>query len=246
MFRHVFLLLMAFMALTQAARAQFSDSIRHQAAFSSTGVLNRTNDRRSYLFNNNIRLRMRRPRTDANLFAGWIYGAQQQRLTNNDFNTVADWNLRSRLPRFYYWSLGSFETSYSLNVINRVQAGSGLAYNILDRGDSLSLNISNGILYEQSRLRLGDTAQSHYSTARNSLRLRLRYRLKQYLNVESTAFLQNSLSDDTDYIIRSNTTISLKLQKWLALTTALTYNKVTRTRSENLLLTFGLTVERWF
>ena len=33
---------------------------------------------------------------------------------------------------------------------------------------------------------------------------------------------------------------------WLALTSALTYNKVARTQRENLLLTFGFTVEDWF
>jgi hypothetical protein len=64
--------------------------------------------------------------------------------------------------------------------------------------------------------------------------------------IDGSNFLQNSLDRKQDYIIRSTTNLSFKLQKWLSLTTSLNYNRANRTQSENLLLTYGLTVEKYF
>ncbi len=228
-----------------AAFAQFSDSVHYHLQYAATGVLNKTNDATSYLLTNTLRVNTRLRRLDANGAVNWLFGEQDRQLSNNDFNSTVDFNLRSRLPRLYYWGLGSFEKSYSLKVINRTQAGAGLAANIVDRGDSLSLNVSDGLLYEYSALQLSDSSESYYSTVRNSFRLRLRFRLWQRLSFESTSFIQHSLRDGSDYIIRSNSSLGISLRNWLSLTTALTYNKVTRTNSENLLLTFGLTVDGW-
>lgn len=228
------------------ACAQFNDSTHYRLAYTGTGVLNHTNDAVSYLLTNSLRINMRQKKVDANGAAAWLFGQQGNRLTNNDFSSAIDFNLRSRLPHLYYWGLGSFEKSYSLKVNNRTQGGFGLAYNILDRPDSLQLNISDGLLYEYSDLKLGDTAQNIYSIVRNSLRLRFRLRLQRIVTLEGTGFFQHSLEDGSDYIIRTNTSLSVKLRKWLALTSALNFNKVSKTRSENLLLTLGVTVEGWF
>jgi len=228
------------------AIAQFSDSVRYHLQYSTTGVLNNTSTAFNYLITNSARLNMRQKRADANAAVNWVYGQQGSRLSNNDFSTVADFNLRTRQQRFYSWGLGSFEKSYSLKVANRTQGGLGLAYNVLDRPDSLQLNISDGLLYEYSALAPTDSTKEFYSTIRNSLRIRLRIRLQRIVTLDGVAFVQQSLSDGNDYIIKSNATLSIKLRKWLALSTALSYNRVQRTRAENLLLTFGISVDGWF
>lgn len=228
------------------ARAQFSDSVRYHCVYTGTGVLNNTNTAFNYLVTNSLRLGMRQKRVDANAALGWIYGQQGTRLSNNDFSSIVDLNFRSRLPRFYYWGLGSFEKSYSLKVANRTQGGAGFAYNVLDRPDSLQLNISDGLLYEYSELVPTDSTRDRYSTIRNSLRVRLRIRVQRYITLDGVAFVQQSLGDANDYIVKSNATLSVKLKRWLALSAALNYNRVQRTRSENLLLSFGVTVDSWF
>ncbi len=230
---------------TGAAVAQFNDSVHYHLQYAGTGVLNKTNSATSYLITNTLRVNTRLRRIDASGAVNWLFGEQDHRLSNNDFNSTIDFNLRSRLPGLYYWGLSSFEKSYSLKVINRTQAGAGLASNIIDRGDSLSINLSDGLLYEYSALQLSDSAESYFRTVRNSFRLRLRFRLWQMLSFESTSFVQHSLCDASDYIIRSNSSLGIKLRNWLSMTTALTYNVVTRTNSENLLLTFGLMMDGW-
>ncbi|KYP15468.1 MAG: hypothetical protein A1D16_08210 [Flavihumibacter sp. CACIAM 22H1] len=59
-------------------------------------------------------------------------------------------------------------------------------------------------------------------------------------------FLQHSLSDKEDYIIRTTNTVSFHLKKWLSLTVGLTYNKLNFIQSENLLFNYGLTLENVF
>ena len=85
-----------------------------------------------------------------------------------------------------------------------------------------------------------------YQTFRNSLRLQYKFVIKEIVVLEGRHFLQNSLSLGSDYIIKSNTALSVKLRSWLAVTAALTYNKLNRTNRENLLMNYGLTVEKYF
>lgn len=246
--RALFLLLqlLAFVGNPRSASAQFTDTTHYHIRYTSTGIYNRTEANRSYLFTNSLRLGTKHERLEGNAAITWLYGAQADRLTNNDFTSAVDVNYHSQLPHLYYWGLGIFEKSYSLKVNNRTQAGLGFAYNLVDRRDSLYLNISDGLLYEYSDLQLADGSRELYSSIRNSLRLRTRIRIRRTLTFEGTGFLQNSLQRRDDYIIRSTASLSLQLRRWLALTSALTYNKVARTQRENLLLTFGLTVENWF
>lgn len=247
--RPALLLILTLLLLqTQTASGQaFNDSLHYRVRFSGTGVINRTEKASSYLLSNGLRLGTRYKRLDANAAANYIYGQQDKQLSNNDFNSTLDFNFHSRLPRFYYWGLGGFEKSYSLKVINRTQAGGGVAYSFLDRGDSLFLNVSDGLLYEYSSLEQPtNTSETFHSIIRNSLRLRLRYKWRQFITFESTSFLQNSLQNSGDYLIRSNTSLGFQVRKGIALTSAFTYNKVSLTNRENVLLTFGITLDQWF
>lgn len=237
---------LAVICLLQPAQAQFNDSVRYHLVYSTTGVLNNTNTAFNYLLTNSFRFGTRQKRLDANFAAGWVYGQQGSRLSNNDFNAVADVNFKSSLPHFYYWGLGSFEKSFSLKVANRTQGGVGVAYNVLDRPDSLQLNVSNGFLYEYSELVPTDSTRIESSILRNSLRIRLRLRLQRYITLDGVGFFQQSLSNGDDYLVKTNATLSIRLRRWLALSTALSYNRVQLTRSENLLLTFGVTIDSWF
>lgn len=139
----------------------------------------------------------------------------------------------------------SFASSYSLKIYHQFQAGAGIGYSIIN--DSLAdLVISDGLLYETSDLLLPSGKQDNYNTVRNSLRIKYKWMINDLLSFEGTHFWQPALSDFNDYMIRSNTTLSIKLRKWLNLTTGFTYNKISRTGRENLLINFGLTAETYF
>jgi hypothetical protein len=64
--------------------------------------------------------------------------------------------------------------------------------------------------------------------------------------LDGTHFWQPSFYDGKDYILKTNISVSVKLRKWLNLSSAAVYNKVNRTQRENLLITFGLVAERYF
>jgi hypothetical protein len=175
----------------------------------------------------------------------WIYGEQQRRLTNNDFTSTLDFNLYKTFPHFYYWGLLNYEKSYSLKINNRLQAGLGVAYNVLDKPNAW-INLSDGILYETSNLRVNDSTNKAFQIFRNSFRLRYRFVLREAIVFDGLHFLQNSLSDRNDYNIKSISNLTFKVRKWLGLTTSATYNRAQQTRRENLLITFGLTAEKYF
>lgn len=239
----IVLILVMFSCVT--AHAQFNDSVFHYINYASTGIINKTNDGNSYLLTNGLRFNINKKSVRLSSTNSWIYGQQQLRLTNNDFNSTLDFNLYKTFPHFYYWGLANYDKSYSLKINNRLQAGLGTAYNIVDKPDTW-LNISNGILFETSNLQLTDSTNKAYRLYRNSFRLRYRFVIKEIIVLDGTNFLQNSLSDKNDYIIKSINSISLKLRKWLSLTTSATYNQMNVTQRENLLLTFGLTAEKYF
>lgn len=230
---------------TTGLYAQFNDSTFYLVKHATTGIVNRTNENSSFAFSNALRLGISKKRIALNNSSNWIYGQQQKRLTNNDFSTELDFNWYTKRRKFYYWGLGTYEASYSLKVNNRTQAGLGGAYSFVD-SKYLFINLSNGILYEFADLKLTDSTNDVYSTFRNSFRFRFHYVYKDRVIIDHVSFLQNSLSKQADYIINTNTSITFKLSKWISLTSALKYNKVNRNKRENLLLTFGLTAEKYF
>jgi hypothetical protein len=132
-----------------------------------------------------------------------------------------------------------------LKINNQLQAGLGIAYNIIDK-KTLVWNLSDGILYDYSDLNLINNTREVYGTPRNSFRLQIKWNIKDRLVFNGNGFLQNSLQYRNDYIIKSDIGISVKLKKWLSLTSAFSYNKMSRTQTSNLLLTYGILIENYF
>ncbi|WP_316808866.1 DUF481 domain-containing protein [Pedobacter agri] len=224
-----------------SANAQYSDSTNYHILLSSTGSINRTNDQRAYLLNNGLNFGMKKETFVLNSTTSWLYGKQNKSLSNNDFSSTLNFNLFKGPPHFYYWGLVNYNTSYSLKLKNQLLAGGGIAYSFLDDSNAY-INLSNGVLFDQSSLVVGES----YNTLRNSLRLQFHFLVKDILTIDGSHFLQNSFSRRGDYIIRSSTTIGLKLRKWISLTTALNYNRLNITGRENLNFTYGLSLDKYF
>ena len=224
--------------------AQYNDSVHYYTGVASTGSYNKTNTSRAYLFSNTVKLGIRKEAISLNATNSWVYGQQQRNTTNNDVGSVLDFNVYKLGKHAYYWGLASYMSSLSLKVNNQYQAGAGVAFNILD-GKDLHLNVSDGFIYDNVDLYLKDTIRDVYSTGRNSFRLMFRCH-KGVFTFNGTGFLQNSLWRSSDYIVKVNASIGVKINKWLSFTTACTFNRFNRTGKENTLLTFGLTIDKYF
>jgi hypothetical protein len=224
--------------------AQFNDTTYHFVNFSSTGSINQTNNTNAYLLNQALRFSIKKKKYSLNAFSGYNYGAQNRILTNNDFTASMDGNLYHGDSKLFYWGLLNYTSSYSLKINNQFQGGAGIAYRFIDSATAY-FNLSDGILYETGDLFL-DTLHDVYHTFRNSFRVMFKWAILDRLLINGSGFIQNSLSDGNDYILKSNLGISFKLRKWLSLTTAFTYNKFNRTSRENLLFNYGLAVEKYF
>lgn len=228
-----------------ALQAQYTDSTEYYAAYTSTGSYNRTNSSSAYLLNNGIKLGARKKSLALNSTNKWLYGRQNNVLTNNDVSSAWDLNLYKTLPHFYYWGLFTYNTSYSLKINHQLQAGLGVAYNFFDT-KKITVNISDGIIYDYSDIILSDGVREIYGTPRNSFRLQVKANIKDRFVFNGNGFLQNSLEDAEDYIIKSDISLSVKLKKWLSITSAFSYNEMSRTKKSNLLLTYGVTIEKYF
>ena len=234
-----------FLIASSACFSQFNDSTNYFLNYTSTGIINKTNEGNSYVLNNSIKFNIYRNSISLNTTNSWIYGNQAGNLTNNDFVSIADLNLFKNHRHIYYWALANYEKSYSLKTNYRMQVGGGIGYYVIDRKNFV-LQISDGILYEKSDLFDTEAGDNDYETARNSFRVKFRYVFGEIATLDNTNFLQHAFSDRKDYIIKSNTTLAIKLKKWLSFTVALNYNKLNITKRENLLCNFGLTFEKYF
>jgi hypothetical protein len=228
-----------------AARGQFNDSTHYHVKYSTTGIINKTNDARSFVLNNVLGFQVNKEKFSLNSSNAWIYGRQGSRLTNNDFTTALNLDYLKDKQRLYYWALATFTSSYSLKIDYQFQAGGGIGYNFINK-EAAELVISDGLLYETSDLKLVTGEQDIYQTVRNSLRIKYRWDVNKLVVLEGMHFWQPSLQRFDDYIIRSVSSLSVKLRSWLSLTAAVTYNKLSRTDRENLLVNFGLTAEKFF
>lgn len=224
-----------------AAFAQFNDTTHYHANLNAAGSVNRANGNDSYLLNNVFNFAIKEKSFTLNATNNWVYGKQNNTLTNNDFSSVLFFNLFKTFPHFYYWGLLNYNTSYSLKINNQLLAGLGIAYIVVDK-KNVYINFSDGVLFDQSDLLANDV----YHTYRNSFRFVFHLSFHDVVIIEGSNFLQNSFDRSNDYIIKSTTTASFKLRKWISLTTALNYNKMNITRSENLLLTYGLALDKYF
>ena len=244
--RKGYILLVTLLLSVCFAKAQFNDSIHHYIRYAATGIINKTDDTRSYLLSNTLRYNLRKKNRSLNFNGSHVFGQQNKTTTNNDFSSTLDFNLFPKdSAKIYYWGLLNFDKSFSLKINTRMQTGVGLAYNFIDNSTRF-FNISEGILFEKSDLKMDNGSKDIYQTFRNSLRVRYRFVFSKIIVWDGTNFLQNSLSNRHDYIIKSSNTVSLKLRKWLSITTAVTYNKLNLTSRENLLITFGLLAETYF
>ncbi len=233
------------LAAGHRASAQFNDSVHFYINYATTGIINNTTDGNSYVLNNALKFNVNRKKLTINTTNTWIYGAQEHNLTNNDFMSVMDFNIYDSARRVYYWGLLTYTSSYSLKINNQFQGGLGLGYFIFNKKNT-TLSLSDGILYENNDLFDPKIGWDKYQTLRNSFRIKYRLAIRNLLVIDGSDFLQNSLSSWDDYIIKLNTNLSIKLKKWLSLTTSFSYNRINRTQRENLLLNFGLSVEKYF
>ncbi|WP_342648652.1 DUF481 domain-containing protein [Mucilaginibacter sp. CSA2-8R] len=228
-----------------SAKAQFSDTTNYHVIYNSTGSVNRARDGNSYLLNNSLRFEIKKRAIALNASNSWVYGRSNNALINNDYSSSVDFNLYKAIPHAYYWGLANYNTSYSLKINSQLLAGGGIAYSFLDKPNTY-LNVSDGILYDLSDINTSETARELYHTYRNSLRLQFHFLINNLITIDSGNFLQNSLTRKNDYIIRSTFGLGFKLNNWLNLNSSLSYNKISRTQSENLLLTYGLRLEKYF
>jgi hypothetical protein len=241
----IYVIVLLFVFCSAKGFTQAKDSIFY-INFAGTGSINKTNNSTAYIFNNSLKFNINKKYLSINTMNNYIFGENESLKTNNDLISVIDVDLFKNQRRLYYWALASYEKSYSLNINDRFQVGGGLGLSILNSKNA-KLVVSDGPLYENSRFSVADShGRLNYETVRNSFRIKFHFVVKDLFVIDGVDFLQNSLSDKEDYNIRSNTTLSFRIRKWLSFTTAVTYNKLYLTGSENFLLNYGLMMERYF
>ncbi|HEV7381599.1 MAG TPA: DUF481 domain-containing protein [Dyadobacter sp.] len=243
--KFTFLLLFLFVNISQI-HAQFSDSLTHKIRLSTAGTLNKTSEGMTYLLNNSGNFSVKKKQFVMNSNASWLYGGTLETMTNNDVNASVDFNVyNKKVPDFYYWGLVNFTSSFSLKINEQVQTGLGVAYRVVNK-DNIMFSISDGLLYERSNIIQPDSMEFQYRTIRNSLRLQLNWKHKDFITVTGSGFWQPSLTYRNDHIVTTNLNVGFKVWRWITLNTALNYNLISRTEKENFILTYGIVFERFF
>ncbi len=221
-----------------------NDSTFH-LVFATTGSLNKTGAGDAYLLSNNLGLIAATRRSELNTAASWMYGQLNNTLTNNDFTGTATMDFLKKTQQLYYWALLNYQTSYSLKIKYRFQPGVGVGYQFLQKNDA-SFSVSDGVLYEIADLTDAKFGKEKYQIFRNSLRVKYHFVIGKVITLNGVDFWQPSLTSIKDYNLMFNNSVSFRLKEWLSLTSALNYNKISRTGSENLLFTFGITLDKYF
>lgn len=227
------------------ALAQFNDSTHYHVNYAATGTYNRANSAQSYVLNNGATFDVSKKNVSLNSYTNYIYGVNEGQETNNDFSSTLNFDLFRATRTWSYWGLASYATSYSLKINNQFQAGGGISYNGA-RSKTVEWSISDGILFETSNLYNQNPGKSTHTLARNSLRVKYHFVFFKNIILDGMHFWQPALNDISDYIVRSNNNLSVALNKWLRVTASLTYNRFNETNSENMLINFGLTVDKYF
>jgi hypothetical protein len=229
-----------------AGFSQFSDSVHYYINISGTGNINKTSTGTDYLLNNELRFQADKKIFSINSMASYIYGKNPTSKTNDDIVAMLNLDILKGVRKFYYWGLAGYEKSFSLQLDSRFQAGAGVGYVFVNKPKA-NLEISDGVLYETTDLAVVDEHErTSYQTARNSLRLKYRFIIKEIFSVDGVNFFQSSLFDGRDYIIKLNNNLAVRLYKWINLTASFNYNRLNATSTENLYLTYGLTFEKYF
>ena len=241
-------ILLVFCALARPVDgiSQFNDTVNYHLNVAATGNLNKTNTGSTYIFNNGIGFDINKKYVSLNSSVTYIYGRNTVIKTNDDVLAALNLDVLRSVQDFYYWGLATYGKSFSLKVDHRLQTGAGVGYKVFD-DPNISLILSNGILFEATDLREVDQhGRTEYETIRNSFRLKFHYVFRDFITLDATNFLQNSFSEADDYIVKVNTSVSIRLYKGLSLTTSFIYNKLNTINTENLLLSYGLTFDRFF
>jgi len=228
--RYLYAVLLLFLSLT--ACAQFNDTTHYHLNLTATGSINQALGNNTWLLNNALNFAIKQKDFVLNSANTYVYGKDNNALTNNDYSSTLNFNLYKTLPHFFYWGLANYNTSYSLKIFNQLLAGAGIAYSVVDK-KNFNINLSDGVLYDQSDL----VTNADYHTWRNSLRFQINLNVKDILTFETSDFLQNSFSNGNDYILRTTTTLGLKIKKWLTFTTSYTYNEMHITNADDLIFT---------
>lgn len=240
-----FVLIVSVILYSQLSFCQFNDSVHHHFTFSSTGIYNKTKELKSFVLSNSAGYETSKKKIAFNTFASWIYGNQNKQLSNNDVSAGANIDYLKGIKPLYYWALLNFDESYSLKINYRFQSGAGAAYTFA-KEKNFDLSVSDGFVYETSDLTDARIGRDIYQTVRNSLRVKYRWAYNDRFILEGSNFIQPSVLSLKDYIVKLNNKLSVKLNKWLAINASMDYNKISRTNRENILLTYGLTVEKYF
>ena len=86
-----FILFFIFNSISTILLSQFNDSVHHYLKYEISGMINKTNDGRSYVLNNGLTFNINKKRTELSSSNNWIYGRQNDVLINNDFSSVFDY-----------------------------------------------------------------------------------------------------------------------------------------------------------
>lgn len=237
--------IVAFIFCGKASFCQFTDSIHHHVTLGSTGIYNQTKDLKSFVLNNAASFEINEKKLSFSAAGSWVYGKQQNELSNNDVSASANVDYLKDVQKLYYWGLVNYDKSYSLKINYRFQSGVGVGYTFV-KTPHLNLQATDGFIFETSDLTDAVLGKDIYQTVRNSLRLKYKWAYKNTFTLTGTDFIQPSVISLDDYILKFTNQLSVKLYKWLALAATLDYNKISRTNRENLLLTFGVTIDEYF
>lgn len=237
-------------AKSNSDSSHHTDTAHFHYNYAGTGTLNNTNYMKSFVVSNALKLSLLEQSSAINFTNNFVYGKENSALTNKDLTSSLDIGIYKTLKHFYYWGMANYTTSVSLLIHEQEQIGLGPGYNLIDKKTAVLL-VSEGAIYEKDNLYdslyavTGDIYQHDiYHEFRNSFHLLYHWVIKGKYTFDGSGFIQNNFSNWGDYNLRVNAAVSIKLQKWLALTAAAAYNEFTRTRSRNTLVTFGLTVQR--
>jgi hypothetical protein len=239
------ILFFVFVFFSLVSFSQINDSVHHHFSFASSGTINKTQETSSYVLTNAAGYEVSKKKIGFNAGASWIYGQQDKKLSNNDISVSSNLDFLKNKQKFYYWALLNFDESYSLKINYRFQSGIGVGYTFVNN-PTLNFVISDGFVYETSDLTDPVLGKDIYQTVRNSFRVKYKWSYKNTVILQGTDFIQPSLISLKDYILKFNNQLSLRLNKWLAINATMDYNKISRTNRENLLVTYGVTVDKYF
>src|SRR5205809_1128239 len=90
------------------ASAQFNDTTHYRVTVSASGSINKADETTAYLLNNSLNFGIKKKDMWLNATNNWIYGRQNNNLTNNDLSSSLFFNLYKTLPHFYYWGLVNY------------------------------------------------------------------------------------------------------------------------------------------